>query len=190
MSASSAPFGLAPAYHPSGVIRNRTLKNGLAAAYGSNIFEGQPVKPVSSGYIEPVSATSDKWFGSFQGVNFTPVGGQPTFTNCWIASVAFVAGSLEVSYIDDPFVEYDIQADGSVVQADLWSGTNFTNLTAGSTSTGLSACTCTATPVTSGQAQMQVEDLSPYANNEWGDAYTVVRVRNSLSARVSSPDVI
>jgi hypothetical protein len=190
MSATSAPFGLRPVFHPSGVIRNRSLKNAITAAYGTSIFEGGPVKAVAGGYIEPVSGTSDRWLGSFAGVNFIPVGLQPTFTNFWLASVAFVAGSLEAFFFQDPWIEYEIQADGSVDQADLWSGTNFTNLTAGNTSTGLAGVTCTATPVTSGQAQMRVLDVAPYPDNAWGDAYTVIRVSNSLSTINSSPDVI
>jgi len=69
---------------------------------------------------------------------------------------------------------------------------NFTNLTAGSTTTGLSQCTLgSATAVGSGSnGQMRVVDLAPYVDNAWGDAYTIVRVQISKPQFVAVSNAI
>ena len=52
-----------------------------------------------------------------------------------------------------------------------------TNPTARSPTTGLSQCTPSTTLVGAGNsAQLLLRDLAPYPDNEWGDAYTIVRV--------------
>jgi hypothetical protein len=43
MSATNAPFGLRPAFHPSGLDRAQALANGIVSGYGSDILKGQPV---------------------------------------------------------------------------------------------------------------------------------------------------
>ena len=44
MSATSAPFGLRPAFHPSGLDRAQALANGIPSAFATTIFKGQPVR--------------------------------------------------------------------------------------------------------------------------------------------------
>ena len=44
MSATSAPFGLRPAFHPSGLDRAQALANGISSAFATDIFKGQPVR--------------------------------------------------------------------------------------------------------------------------------------------------
>ena len=59
MSATSAPFGLRPAFHPSGLDRAQALANGIASGFASDILKGQPVRYIAaSGVIEPVTATN------------------------------------------------------------------------------------------------------------------------------------
>ena len=43
MSATSAPFGMRPAFHPSGLDRARAYFNGIVSGYGYDILKGQPV---------------------------------------------------------------------------------------------------------------------------------------------------
>jgi hypothetical protein len=56
-------------------------------------------------------------------------------------------------------------------------------MAAGSTTTGLSACTLgVSTAVGNGNpGDMRVVDIAGYADNAWGDAYVIVRVVNSRS---------
>ena len=183
MSATSAPFGLRPAFHPSGLDRAQALAGGIASGYATAILKGQPVKystaavlSGSQGTIVPVSATSDSWSGAFDGVEWTDTTGRRRVSNNWPASTT---GTQIVAYFyNDNNIVYEIQADGSMAQTTIGNEYNFTNLTAGSTTTGLSQCTLGASTAqgNTGQGQMRVVDLAPYADNAWGDAYTVVRV--------------
>lgn len=178
MSATNAPFGLRPAFHPSGLDRAQALANGITSTYGSNILKGQPVKYVAaSGVIQPVTST-EAFSGAFAGVEFTDTTGRRRVSNYWPANTAYQTGSCVAYFYNDPNIVYEIQADGSVAQTAVGLEANFTNLTAGSTTTGLSQCTMSATIQSTGvQGQLQVLDIAPYPDNDWGDAYTIVRVQ-------------
>ena len=78
---------------------------------------------------------------------------------------------------------FTIQADGSLAQS-LGGQVDFSSITAGSTTTGLSACTASASSLTtSGQKQLRIVELSlsPALNgtNTWGDAFTEIKVMNA-----------
>lgn len=190
MVATSAPFGFVPKFHPSGIVRPRALVNGLPSAYANSIYQYQPVKGLTTGYISEVTANTDEYLGTFMGVTYTPTGGRPAVANYWPAATA--AASITVFFTDDPWIEYDVQADGSVAQTALFGGTSFTNLTAGSTLTGLSQCTATATITGSSTNQMRVINLGSAngVNNAWGDAYTVLRVLIALHQYTGNKAVI
>ena len=71
MSATSAPFGLRPAFHPFGLDRAQALAGGIASGYSTAILKGQPVKYyASNGQIIPVSST-EAFSGAFAGVEWT-----------------------------------------------------------------------------------------------------------------------
>jgi len=176
MSSTNAPFGLRPAFHPSGLDRAQALAGGIASAYASNILKGQPVKLNSSGNIV-VAAAGDSFQGAFDGVQWTDTTGRARVSNYWPANTAYTAGSCVAYYYSDPNIVYEIQADGSLAQTSIGDQADLSNTTAGSSTTGLSACTLSTTLAGVGNtAQMRIVDLSPYPDNAWGDAYTVVRV--------------
>jgi hypothetical protein len=173
LSTTSAPFGLRPVYHPSGLVRPRALVGGLASGYANNIFAYQPVKLLATGLISEVTANTDEFVGCFAGVDYTPTGGRPVKDNKWIGGTA--ASDITVYFYEDPLIEYEIQADGTVAFANtIGGGAGFTNLTAGNTTTGLAATTLSAT-ITTGNQQFRVTDLAPYTNNAWGDAFVILR---------------
>ena len=98
----------------------------------------------------------------------------------WPAGTTVQSGSITNAYFyNDLNIVYDIQADGSMAQTSIGGEYYFTNITAGSTTVGISQATLGAsTAVTNGQqAQMRVVDLAQQVDNAWGDAYTVVRVQ-------------
>jgi hypothetical protein len=99
-------------------------------------------------------------------------------SNYWPANTAYTAGTCVAYFYNDNNIVYEIQADGSMAQTTIGNEFNFTNVTAGSTTTGLSQATLgSATAVGNGvQGQMRVVDIAPYPGNDWGDAYTIVRV--------------
>ena len=188
MSATSAPFGLRPAFHPSGLDRAQALAGGIVSGYASNILKGQPVQygtTANSGTLGTIiiATTSGAWSGAFAGVQWTDTTGRARVSNYWPASTAYTAGTCVAYFYNDQNIVYEIQADGSMAQTTIGNEYNFTNIAAGSTTTGLSQATLgSATAVGNGsQGQMRVVDVAPDPGNDWGDAYTIVRVVNSNS---------
>jgi hypothetical protein len=179
MSATNAPFGLRPAFHPSGLDRAQALAGGIPSAYNTDILKGQAVLYVAgSGVIEPVNATGDSLSGAFAGVEWTDTTGRRRVSNYWPANTAYQTGSCVAYFYNDPNIVYEIQADGSVAQTAIGLDANLSNFAAGSNVTGLSQATMAATPLSTGaQGQLQILDLAPYVDNAWGDAYTIVRVQ-------------
>ena len=178
MSATNAPFGLRPAFHPSGLDRAQALAGGIASGLASNILKGQAVKySVAGGVITPVTGT-EAFSGAFAGVEFTDTTGRRRVSNYWPASTAYQTGSCIAYFYNDQNIVYEIQADGAVAQTSIGDEANLTTaaLTAGSAVTGLSQSTLSSSLVgTTVQGQMRIVDLAPLVDNAWGDAFTVVR---------------
>ena len=188
MSATSAPFGLRPAFHPSGDDRAQALAGGIVSGYSSNIFKGQPVQygtTANGGTVGTIipATTSGAWAGAFAGVQYTDTTGRARVSNYWPANTAYTAGTATAFFYNDPNIVYEIQADATMAQTSTGNEYNFSNVTAGSATTGLSAATLGAsTAVNVGaNGQMRVVDLSQNVDNAWGDSFTVVRVVNSAS---------
>ena len=179
MSATNAPFGLRPAFHPSGLDRAQALAGGIPSAYSSDILKGQAVLYVAgSGVIEPVNATGDSLSGAFAGVEWTDTTGRRRVSNYWPANTAYQTGSCVAYFYNDPNIVYEIQADGSVAQTSIGLDANLSNFAAGSNVTGLSQATLSASILSTGvQGQVQILDLAPYVDNAWGDNFTIVRVQ-------------
>jgi len=173
MSTTSQPFGLRPAYSPSGVVRPTAYA--IATGYASNILQNQPVKIGTDGNIQ-AAAIGDRFVGTFQGVEFTDSDGRRRVSNKWTASTA---ATDIVAYVTlDPTIVYEIQANGSIAVTDIGKQADFTTITAGSTVTGLSALMLdTATLTDTGNASLRIIDLAPGPDNAFGDAYTVVQVQ-------------
>lgn len=199
MSATSAPFGLRPAFHPSGLDRAAALANGIQAVstsgnvslgYATTILKGQPVKMNTGGYIV-VAAAGDAFLGAFAGVEWTDSTGRRRVSNYWPASESFQVGSVVAYYYQDPDIVYEIQADGTLAQTSIGDEADLSNTTAGSTTTGLSQCTLSTTLVGSGNsAQMRIIDIAPYPDNAWGDAFVIVRAQISESQYVATSNAI
>ena len=186
MSATSAPFGLRPAFHPFGLDRAQALAGGITSGYATQILKGQPVAySASAGVIVPVTANSTNaaWSGAFAGVQWTDTTGRARVSNYWPANTAYTAGTCTAYFYNDNNIVYEIQADGSMAQTTIGNEYLFTNVTNGSSTTGLSQATLGASTAVGNatQGQMRVVDLAPYVDNAWGDSYTIVRVVNSNS---------
>lgn len=183
MSATNAPFGLRPAFHPSGLDRAQALAGGIVSGYASNIFKGQPVQygtTANSGTIGTiiVAGATGAFVGAFSGVQWTDTTGRARVSNYWPASTAYTAGTCTAYFYNDQNIVYEIQGDATIAQTAIGNEYNFSAVTAGSSTTGLSACTLgVSTAVGNGvQGQMRIVDLAPYVDNAWGDAFTIVRV--------------
>jgi hypothetical protein len=176
MSATNAPFGMRPAFHPSGLDRAQALAGGIVSGYSSDILKGQPVKYVTGGTIEQVTGT-EAFVGAFAGVEWTDTTGRRRVSNYWPANTAYQTGSCVAYFYNDPNIVYEIQADGPVAQSSIGDEADFVNLTAGSTTTGLSQCRLNSSLAGANNVgQMRIVDIAPYPGNDWGDAFTIVRV--------------
>jgi len=190
MSSINAPFGMRPSFHPSGLDRAVALPNGIASTYGTGILKGQPVALNTSGVLIAATAGS-AYQGAFAGHEYTDLTGRRIVSNQWIAGTAYQTGSQVSYYYSDPNIVYDIQADGSLAQTSIGDQANFTNIAAGSTTTGLSACTIsTSLAGTSAVGDMRIIGLTPAIDNAWGDAYTIVQVQVSRSQFVATINAI
>jgi len=190
MSSTNAPFGLRPSFHPSGLDRAVALPNGIASAYSTGILKGQPVALNTSGNV--IAATAGSAFqGAFAGHEYTDLTGRRLVSNQWIANTAYQTGSEVTYYYSDPNIVYDIQADGSLAQTAIGDQANFSNISAGSTTTGLSQCTISSSLVGSGAVgDLRIIGLTPAVDNAFGDAYTVVQVQVSRSQYVATINAI
>ncbi len=178
MSATSAPFGLRPAYHPSGLDRAQGLANIIESGYAQNLLKGQAVKlAAATGYVVRADAT-DALYGVFDGVEWTDTTGRRRVSNYWPTGTAYQTGSL-IAYIwTDPQVVYEIQANGSIAQTAIGAEFDLSSPYAGSTTTGLSQALMDTTAAGANTSRvLRVIDLAPYPGNAWGDAYTIVRVQ-------------
>ena len=178
MSATNAPFGLRPAYHPSGLDRAQGLANIIESGYAQNLLKGQAVKlAAATGYVVRADAT-DALYGVFDGVEWTDTTGRRRVSNYWPTGTAYQTGSL-IAYIwTDPQVVYEIQANGSIAQTAIGAEFDLSSPYAGSTTTGLSQALMDTTAAGANTSRvLRVIDLAPYPGNAWGDAYTIVRVQ-------------
>jgi hypothetical protein len=203
MSLTSAPFGLRPAFHPSGLDRAQALANGIVSGYGTDILKGAPVRynstagtSVAAGTITNAAA-SGAWSGAFAGVEFTDTTGRRRVSNYWPAGTTFQAGSCVAYFYNDSDIVYEIQTDATIAQTSLGGEYNFSataglTVTSGSNVTGLSStCLGVSTAVANGaQGAMRVVDIAPYVDNNWGDAFVIVRVVNAQSQYFGSVTAI
>ena len=176
MPSTSAAFGLRPVFHPSGIIRPTAMT--IESGYGSNILQFQPVYIGASGTIEAAAATEAAIVGTFMGVEFTDTDGRRRVSNKWTASTS--ATDIVAYVTTDPAIVYEIQANSSLVITDIGAQADFASVTAGSTTTGLSAAMLDAAQkTTTGNEILRIVNLGTEIDNAWGDAYTIVQVQIS-----------
>jgi hypothetical protein len=181
MSTVSAPFGLRPAYSPSGVVRPTAYT--IASTYGANILDSQPVAIAADGTIVAAAAGA-RFIGTFCGVEFTNTQGRRVVDNKWISGTV---GTDIVAYVTlDPSIVYEIQANGSIGVSDIGSQADFTTAGTGSTVTGLSTMMLdTATLTNSASQGLRIIGIASGPNNTPGDAFTIVQVQISEHQNVA-----
>jgi hypothetical protein len=175
MSATSSPFGLRPAYHPSGILRPTAMT--IGTGYNANLLQFQPVLIDADGTVK-AAAAGGSFVGTFMGVEFSDADGRRRVSNKWTASTA---ATEIVAYITmDPAIVYEVQATSSVNITNIGNQADLSNVTAGSTVTGLSQATLDASSLANtGNAQLRVLAIAPEVGNVAGDAYTIVQVQIS-----------
>lgn len=178
MSATSAPFGFRPAYHPTGLDRATVLANGIASAYNTGILKGQPVALDTNGNIIIATAGS-AFIGVFAGVEYTDPSGRRQINNQWPANTAYQAGSCLAYFYQEQTIVYEVQSNATLAQTSIGDQCNMASATAGSTTTGLSAAMLGTVVGAGSQGDFRIIDIAPYIDNEWGDSFVIVRVQIS-----------
>lgn len=185
MSATYAPFGLKPVYHPSGVIRSLNY----TGAYDTGVvfYSGTAVSLNNSGTASTLSVASNtptanqRLAGAFAGVEYTDASGRRTVSK-WFGPALGTATDVVMWVFMDPEIVYEIQANGSLANTQV--GQEF-NLTANSSGQiigngglGTSTAGLDPTNVAAGaQGQLQVTGLGREIDNAWGDTATIVQVK-------------
>ena len=138
MANVSEKFGLRPYRKLDGTplvgAQNRyTIK----ANYGTAIFQGDLVIPLTAGTIDRHTANnSTAVLGVFNGCFYTdPTTQKPTFRNSYPGSI--VASDITAFVVDDPDAVFLMDADDTFAQADLFRNYSVTT-GSGNTTTGIS----------------------------------------------------
>lgn len=170
MPSTASPFGLRPAYHPSGTIRSEA--GTIITGYATAIQLYQPVKIGTDGTIQ-AAAAGERAIGVFMGVEYVDANGVPTVSNHWTANTA--GTSIVAYYTRDPEIVYEIQSTAAVNQADVGNQADWV-VTAGNSTIGISAATLNDTRTSSGDAGLRIIGFGKEVNNAPGDTYTNVLV--------------
>ena len=140
MSNQLEKFGLRPYRKLDGTplvgAQNRyTIKPG----YGTAIYQGDMVVPVSTGNIERHTAgNAAAVVGVFNGVFYNdPTTQKPTYKNYYPGGITPTQGDVTAFVVDDPDAVFLSDADAAFTRADLFKNYSVTNTT-GVTQTGIS----------------------------------------------------
>lgn len=215
MSTTYLPFGLKPAYHPSGLDRatqfvgtnsfQAATDNTYNAPYGlttgQSFYQYQPVAINSSGQLipAPTLAATGRMYGVFDGVEFTDSQGRRSVAK-WASKLTLDASTQIIFWIfSDPELVYEAQCNGSVATSAIGREYDFdatNNATVGQSigngGAGFSQTALAASPVTAGtQGQVKVVGLGREVafptgeTNAWADAKTIVQVKIANSQTVA-----
>lgn len=154
-------YGLKPVRQLNGSpFINAQNRYRIAANYGTPIYQGDLVIPVTGGGIERATAnTSNAVVGVFNGCFYTdPTTQKPTFSNFYPGTVN--ASDIIAMVVDGPDTVYEVKSNASFAVADLFRNYSITNTT-GSTKTGISyAQLDVATSGTTGTFAVQAIDIT------------------------------
>lgn len=183
MSGTSTPFGLIPTYHPSGILRPKAYKGGIASGLALPIFKYGPVLLATTGVLSPAGATG-AFLGSFAGVEYTDATGRRLHSPGWIANTA---ASDIVAYVWEwPDMIWRIQANGSLPLTSRGDSANFVNPNTGNATTLFSTTQISTALAGAGNtAQLQIVDAFEAIDNLFGDAFTTVLVKIAQPQRAA-----
>lgn len=190
MSATAAPQGFIPVFHPSGQI----VANPYTGLYSAAaIYKGDPVLINTDGtIIVAVGSAGSPGLvaGVFAGCEYTDVDGKPNYKPYWAGSTA---GATNITFwvYDQLDLVYEVQGDGSVANTAVGDSANYT-YAAGSTYTGVSASKLQTSSLAGAATakQFRIIGLGRQIDNAWGDTYTVVQVQIAQNMRFSPVNTI
>lgn len=215
MSTTLKPFGLKPAYHPSGLDRATPFAGtnsyavgtpNYSATYlldpGAAFYQYQPVAiDPTTGKLAIATTETNRFFGVFDGVEFTDSQGRRSVAK-WASKATLDASSDIIFWLfTDPQLVYEIQATGPVAANAIGAEFNFSTdagytpssgFAIGNGGAGFSTCALDPAGVAAGdQGQVKVVGLGREVaypageQNNWGDDFTIVQVQVANSQLVA-----
>lgn len=189
MSTTASPFGVRAVYHPSGVIRTRTL-TGFSSIPASAVYRGDLIKLTGDAYVAAIIAANDAAYGIFDGCRYTDATGKPTYSQYWPASLSGVTNIEWYVIPFDPLLECEVQGgSGSWANTAIGDSTDIV-IAAGNSNTGVSASYANATlKGAAAVGNFRIMGLAPYVDNSWSDSYPILRVqiaKNQILTEVNS----
>ena len=150
MATTFKPFGLKPAYHPSGLdratpfvgtntfIAGTTYTAPYSLSAGQAFYQYQPVALTASNQLTIAAADTTPVFGVFDGVEFTDSQGRRSVAK-WAAKTTLDAATDIVFWIfSDPELVYEAQVNGSAGTGSIGQQYNFSTATGYTTADGIS----------------------------------------------------
>jgi hypothetical protein len=151
MANSNGSFGLRPISKMGSAANSTGLSNysmyEIANGNTSKFYHGEPVIPLSTGYIDVPGAAAGGTvglLGVFQGCKYVAsTTGKPTWSNYWPGSGADSNHPIEAYVNDDPMQLYVIATDASwtskaTARAAVFANANFSTTITGTDTTGVS----------------------------------------------------
>jgi hypothetical protein len=152
MANANGSFGLRP-IQKMGSNANSNGASGytlyeIAAGNTNAIYQGSPVIPLSTGFIDIVGAAAGGTvglLGVFWGCEYvSSTTGEKVFSNYWPGSGADTNHPVKAFVYDDPMQMYAIASDASLtskatLRGHVFANANFSSGTSGSTTTGISS---------------------------------------------------
>ena len=196
MANANGAFGLKPqgvvgqGYNTTGQTEYRIASNNTNA-----IYQGSPVKPLATGFIDIVGAAAGGTVGLvgvFNGCEYvSSTTGEKVFSNYWPGSGADSNFPVRAFVFDDPMQLYTICSDASLTdeataRAAVFANANFSSGTSGSTTTGKSsAALAVSTIATTANLNLRIMGIQEDPENSDFTAAgipVIVRLNNSFNS--------
>lgn len=175
MSQNAAPTGISAIYHPSGDIRQQTLKDGVLSGYGTAIFTGTPVKFDTNGTLIPCASGVDVIAAIFAGCEFSALGRRFVLPY-WPAGQTYDVGSMIAKYEPvDPSGVFVGQTAATIAATAIGEAINLQQASQGNTFLGHSTQQLSA-PTGATNGMFKIVGLYETPDNDWGDPYVWLRL--------------
>jgi|TARA_R100000234_G_scaffold107404_1_gene78452 hypothetical protein len=196
MANTNGAFGL----RPIGVVGQATNSTGateyrIASGNSNTIFQGSPVIPLSTGFIDIVGAAaggSVGLVGVFWGCEYvSSTTGEKIFSNNWPGSGADSNHPVKAFVYDNPMQTFIIASDASLTseataRGHVFANANFSSGTSGSSTTGISSAKlAVSTIATTAALHLRIMGIQDDADNSDFTAAgipLIVRLNNSFNS--------
>ena len=199
MANQNGSFGLRPLNKMGGAANSTATSNytlyEIANGNTNKLYHGEPVIPLSTGYIDAPGAAAGGTvglLGVFQGCEYVASAtGKPTWSNYWPGSGADSNHPIRAYVNDDPMQLYVIATDASwtskaTARAAVFANANFSTAITGTDSTGLSlGRLAISTIATTAALQMRIMGwVEDEANSDFSAAGigAIVRLNNHFNS--------